>query len=212
MYVRKDFLNNNINFSSELIGWAFSSFSTITFSLFSKDFFNIDEYYILLLIYILPPFLCFFYFICLRYGEKKEFKSYKNFVNEYELKLLDKAIESIYNKCEMKCEDENLLFTQQYVLKYLINLRGNFFTGTGINKKKEIEADIDCVENLNLFVDDYSRFKIKEYDFNYSKKADERINLKKIYILYKKDNDKKFANEEFKKLFDIIIRYNIIKL
>lgn len=212
LYVRKDFLNNNINFSSELIGWAFSSFSTITFSLFSKDFFNIDEYYILLLIYILPPFLCFFYIICLRYGEKKEFKSYKNFVNEYELKLLDKAIESIYNKCEMKCEDENLLFTQQYVLKYLINLRGNFFTGTGINKKKEIEADIDCVENLNLFVDDYSSFKIKEYDFNYSKKADERINLKKIYILYKKDNDKKFANEEFKKLFDIIIKYNIIKL
>lgn len=66
LYVRKDFLNNNINFSSELIGWAFSSFSTITFSLFSKDFFNIDEYYILLLIYIFPPFLCFFYFICLR--------------------------------------------------------------------------------------------------------------------------------------------------
>ena len=104
------------------------------------------------------------------------------------------------------------MFTQKYVIKYLINLRGNYFTGTGINKKKEIEADIDCVENLNLFVDDYSSFKIKEYDFNYSKKADERINLKKIYILYKKDNDKKFANEEFKKLFDIIIRYNIIKL
>lgn len=220
LYIRKDFLNSKMNFSSEIFGWAFGGFSTIVFSLFLNDS-TINQFIInhpilkdfrLIFVYIIPLILYFFYIICLRYGEKKEFKSYKNFVNEYELKLLDKAIESIYNKCEMKCEYENLLFTQQYVLKYLINLRGNFFTGTDINKKKEIEADIDCVENLNLFVDDYSSFKIKEYDFNYSKKADERINLKKIYILYKKDNDKKFANEEFKKLFDIIIKYNIIKL
>lgn len=220
LYIRKDFLNSKINFSSEIFEWALGSFSTIVFSLFLNDS-TINQFILnypilknfrFIFVYIIPLILYFFYIIFLRYGEKKEFKSYKNFVNEYELKLLDKAIESIYNKCEMKCEDENLLFTQQYVLKYLINLRGNFFTGTGINKKKEIEADIDCVENLNLFVDDYSSFKIKEYDFNYSKKADERINLKKIYILYKKDNDKKFANEEFKKLFDIIIKYNIIKL
>lgn len=218
LYIRKDFLNSQMNFSSEIFEWALGSFSTIVFSLFLNDS-TINQFIInnpilkdfrLIFVYIIPLILYFFYIICLRYGEKKEFKSYKKFVNEYELKLLDKAIESIYNKCEMKCEDENLLFTQQYVLKYLINLHGKFFTG--INKKKEIEADIDCVENLNLFVDDYSNFKIKEYDFIDTKKVDERINLKKIYILYKKDNDKKFANEDFKKLFDIITKNNIIKL
>lgn len=218
LYIRKDFLNSQMNFSSEIFEWALGSFSTIVFSLFLNDS-TINQFIInnpilkdfrLIFVYIIPLILYFFYIICLRYGEKKEFKSYKKFVNEYELKLLDKAIESIYNKCEMKCEDENLLFTQQYVLKYLINLRGKFFTG--INKKKEIEADIDCVENLNLFVDDYSSFKIKEYDFIDTKKVDERINLKKIYILYEKDNDKKFANEDFEKLFDIITKNNIIKL
>lgn len=218
LYIRKDFLNSQMNFSSEIFEWALGSFSTIVFSLFLNDS-TINQFIInnpilkdfrLIFVYIIPLILYFFYIICLRYGEKKEFKSYKKFVNEYELKLLDKAMESIYNKCEMKCEDENLLFTQQYVLKYLINLHGKFFTG--INKKKEIEADIDCVENLNLFVDDYSNFKIKEYDFIDTKKVDERINLKKIYILYKKDNDKKFANEDFKKLFDIITKNNIIKL
>lgn len=218
LYIRKDFLNSQMNFSSEIFEWALGSFSTIVFSLFLNDS-TINQFIInnpilkdfrLIFVYIIPLILYFFYIICLRYGEKKELKSYKKFVNEYELKLLDKAIESIYNKCEMKREDENLLFTQQYVLKYLINLHGKFFKV--INKKKEIEADIDCVENLNLFVDDYSSFKIKEYDFIDTKKVDERINLKKIYILYEKDNDKKFANEDFKKLFDIITKNNIIKL
>lgn len=206
LYVRKDFLNNSMNFFKDFISCFFTCISTIAFSLLPEDIIDVDK----IILDIFTAIICLICFVFLKYGEKKEFKSYKKFVKEYELKLLDKAIESIYNKCEMKREDENLLFTQQYVLKYLINLHGKF--STGINKKKEIEADIDCVENLNLFVDDYSSFKIKEYDFIDTKKVDERINLKKIYILYEKDNDKKFANEDFEKLFDIITKNNIIKL
>ena len=127
--------------------------------------------------------------------------SLKYNINKYEMDLLQKEILKIESGLRIKKGDKKFLFTQQSVLDYLIRKRRK---SKRMSKKKEIEQDIEQIENLNLYLKDYSKVIIKRFVFSneLSKEANQFF-----YLAYNKQEI--LINDDFEKLYNIIKKYNL---
>ena len=156
---------------------------------------------IIILIIVFLFIITFFAIVLFKHKQRGEMGSLKYNINKYEMDLLQKEILKIESGLRIKKGDKKFLFTQQSVLDYLIRKRRK---SKRMSKKKEIEQDIEQIENLNLYLKDYSKVIIKRFVFSneLSKEANQFF-----YLAYNKQEI--LINDDFEKLYNIIKKYNL---
>ena len=129
--------------------------------------------------------------------EIKQFMSNLKRFYKYELDLLKKKIRDAEKEVSVDYKREDMMLTKQNVLLTLID-KCKFPFG---KKYDEIVNDIRSVEQINLNVEEGADY--KEIKFLIGK-------TKREGILYVDKNSNKFINDHYKKLYDILRKYDLI--
>lgn len=126
----------------------------------------------------------------------KSFRNENEPIYEYELKLLEKKIVDVEENILIEYQSEDMMLTKQHVLDELLRKCGKAFG----KKKKDIINDIRMIEKIDLAVSDVSKF--EKLTFFVGKKKKQCILLM--------DANNKFATEQYKSLYMILRKYNMI--
>lgn len=209
LYNRLDFLKKGAMLFDDLT----NNYQALVISLLTSLFVSVlspeSEIYksntitkiIIIFIIIFLFIITFFAIALLKHKQRGEMGSLKYNINKYEMDLLQEEILKIEIGLRIKKGDKKFLFTQQSVLDYLIRKHEK---SVRKSKKKEIEQDIEQIENLNLYLKDYSKVIIKRFVFSneLSKEANQFF-----YLAYNKREI--LINDDFEKLYNIIKKYNL---
>ena len=216
LYYRLDFLKKNNMFYNDIVNNYTSFIISIIVSVVIAAFgISNDEFEIvggaMRGIIAIFAIVAFFAVIMLKYYKRGEMGSLLYLVDEYEIELLEEKIRKIEECYNMKKDDEPFLFSKQYTLDSLLNKNSKSIFRS---KRKEILKDIECVENLNLYMSDYSQYVIKKYDLNGNLRKNKNNATKEIFLIYKKGNDGKpeLVNDDYKKFKAILDKYNLINI
>lgn len=201
LFKRKDFLLKRKSYFNDfytyLSSFGISFIASLTFNV-------IDEKYsgngVISFIYV--------FFICLvllaifggKYRKRGYDGSYDYLVAEYELKCLERKIDTLEDILAIKDDDEKLLCGQQVIIDQLIDI---WEKAKGKKSKKEIEDSIERVRSLELCLEDYAGTYIKEMN----------IKGQKVYLIYdeEKGRENNYAGKLNLKTPDYIILYEIIE-
>lgn len=196
LLLRKDFLCNQVNLYSEVKNLVDSSTISLVMGIIGgsiisgKTFIASIITVIIIITFLLGTLLC----IYINRGQNGVCLIQ---IYEYEISKLDKKIKECEMKLSMSEYDEKYIETYQIALKALVKLKNK-------DKKAKVSSkDINDLSELDLCIGN----KTKVYNKIY------HINNKEIYLAYKKETgcaEEKFAKKEFKKLFDILNKYNLI--
>lgn len=190
LYNRLDFLKRGMK-SNEYLFTCISSVGLSVFaSLFMKTFAENIVTQIFCMIVVLVLWMAI---LLLNYD--KSFKNENAPIYEYELKLLEEKIVAAEKSILVDYQCEDMMLTKQHVLSELIKKCGKAFG----KKKKDIINDIKTVEKINLTVSDVSKY--EKLTFFVGKK-------KQCVLLLDKNN--KFATEQYRLLYLILRKYNMI--
>lgn len=137
----------------------------------------------------------FFAVVLIKYS--KIFNEGSNQIYKYELDLLKKKIKDAEKEVSVDYKREDMMLTKQNVLLTLIN-KCKFPFG---KKYDDIVMDIRTIEQINLNVEEYAD--CEEIKFFIGK-------TKREGILYVDKNSNKFINDQYKKLYDILRKYDLI--
>lgn len=102
--------------------------------------------------------MCFFGVIMYKYAERQKDDSYIDSIDAYEKELLLKKIRQAERNLAVVNEDELALETTQIVYDALIDIRKKLSRKIGKKAKKKVEADINCIGELNLCVSQNADF------------------------------------------------------
>lgn len=195
LFLRKDFLDNQINMYEEITNLCYSVIISLIIALIGGALTNTNFIVALFAFFCIVGsiFVPFF----LRYADRGQGGIYLNQIYKYEIFKLDEKILDLQKALTISNENEKYIHTRQVILKELIRLRKKYK-----KNKTEIINDISKVEGVDLCLKDRRKICDKEY----------KINGEKIYIAYRKDSDtnKDFANESFKSIYDILEKYELI--
>ena len=175
LYKRIDFLN----VQNDLFDVLMTALSSLVISVLASFLCSITENkngFILCGVSIIIV-LAFFVITLCRYYEKGQMGSYDHCIYEYEKKLLMEKIEGLERSLEVDENEIDILETKHIIINALID---KISKKKSKKNKKQLEADIEKVEQLNLYVEDYNI---------YVKKA-RTVNDKTYYLLYKKQEGK----------------------
>lgn len=140
----------------------------------------------------------FFIVTIFRYAKRGQAGSYCYFIDEYEKELLSKKIRELEQKSVITPDDEFVLQTKINVLNVLIDIsKKNRF------KRKDIEKDINSIENLDLCMGTYDTFYKREI----------YVNNKPCLLFYdlEKGKESNYMGESYLISKDYYILYNILK-
>ena len=135
----------------------------------------------------------FFAVVLIKYS--KMFNQGSDQTYRYELELLKKKIKAAEKEVSVDYKREDMMLTKQNVLLTLID-KCKLLPS---KKRDDIVNDIRTVERINLNIEEYADY--EEIKFIIGKTNREGI----IYI----DNNK-FINDDYKKLYDILRKYELI--
>lgn len=136
----------------------------------------------------------FFAVVLFKYS--KIFNEGSNQIYKYELGLLDEKIKEAEKKVSVDYKREDMMLTKQNVLLTLIDK-----CKLPIGKKHDdIVRDIRTVERINLNVEEYAN--CEEVKFFIGKTKREGI----LFL----DKNNKFINDDYKKLYDILRKHDLI--
>lgn len=208
LYKRADFLSVQNNLYDVLM----TALSSLVISVLASFIFNTMDNQTMdttnglkICVVLLLIVLAFFVVTLLRYNEKGQLGSYGHYIDEYERKLLLEKIEEIERDMKISKNDEAILETKHIIINALID---KISKEKSKKNKKQLEADIEKVEQLNLYVEDYNKYVKKEIS----------VNDKMCYLLYEKQEEKdenqtsdlELANEAYKSLNEILEKYKLI--
>lgn len=150
----------------------------------------------------------FFCAIMYKYAERQKDDSYIDSIDAYEKELLLEKIRQAERNLAIVKEDELALETTQIVYDAMIDIRKKLSRKIGKKAKKKVEADIKCIGELNLCVSQNADF--------YRQKI--YINQNPVYLIYNREKgkannyigEKNLINSEYKKLYEILEKYNLI--
>ena len=191
LYNRKDFLNSGISTTEHMN----TCFTSVGLSICTSLFFNItNESIILTILNGIAVIILFFAVLLYKYNSSNNnaFSS----IYEYELKLLQKKISEIEQDICDEIEREDILLTKQNVIVELMN-KCKFILS---KKAEEIDKDIRLIEKLDLNIKNTAEY--KELNFTIGK-TNKRCTL---YL----DENNRIVNDEYKKLYKMLLKYNMI--
>lgn len=194
LYIRKDFLEKNINFTPLMITYLTGFIVGLIQSLFVDA---VEQSIWSILISMAVGLIMFLCMIFWQYSSRGQMGSFDYEVAEYECKLLDEVIQAEKEKRVMSSEKENLINMQQVLIDAMRNYKKTWKVKLNRAEKKEVEDDLKIVEGLRLYDEcNYAMIAKKEYrdcTIGYSdyrreigKSSDDNCKLRKLYIKYNK--------------------------
>ena len=198
LFVRMDYLNVQTSIFDDMTTYFYSLAISVIASLICQ----MMECENLLLLYVQVALimLSFFTIVLAKYVKRGQDGSYRYLVDKYEQNLLSQKIDMLYQKVEVKEEDEDYLKTKQIVIDALLEIKRK---KKGKEEKKKIAKDIECVECLQLYLDEYSNYKKQEI----------YVKQEKCYLLYdaEKGRENNYIGELNLKTQDYAILYDTLK-
>lgn len=203
LYKRMDFLNVQNNLYEVLMSAISSLGISVLASILCTITMKKNEF--LVGVVLVLTVLSFFVVILYRYNEKGQMGSFDHFIYEYEKKLLMEKIEKLERSLTVDEEEIDILETKHIIINALID---KISKKKSKKNKKQLEADIETVEALNLYVKDYNKYVKREIT----------VNGKTCYLLYEKQVEKdknktsvpEFANKAYKSLNEILKKYKLM--
>lgn len=192
LYIRKDFLKKNINFTPLVItyvtGFIVGLIPSIIVDATEQSTWSV-------LISMAVGLLMFFCMIFWQYSSRGQMGSFDYEVAEYECKLLDEVIQTEKEKRVMSSEKEYLLNMQQSLIDALKDYKKTWKVKVNRTEKKKVEEDLKKVEELRLYDEcNYAMIVKKEYcdcTIGYSdyrneieSKCDDNRKLRELYNEY----------------------------
>lgn len=159
----------------------------------------------LTVLWVIVIVITFFWIYLLIQIVRRQGKSYRHYIDEYERKLLSQKIAELEQALTISVDDEQILEMQQMVITELIRMRKK---GKSIRQRREVGRDIECVGQLNLCMGDYSKCYIKKID----------VNGVVYYLVYDLEKGKEnehigelnLINQEYVTLYQILNKYGLI--
>lgn len=192
LYIRKDFLKKNINFTPLVItyvtGFIVGLIPSIIVDATEQSTWSV-------LISMAVGLLMFFCMIFWQYSSRGQMGSFDYEVAEYECKLLDEVIQAEKEKRVMSSEKEYLINTQQVLIEALRNYKKTWKVKLDSAEKTKVESDLKEVEELKLYnernyemmvMTKYHGLVIEHYDYRNEMGSIENYTsqLKELYNKY----------------------------
>lgn len=192
LYIRKDFLEKNINFTPLMITYLIGLIVGLIQSIFVDA---IEQSIWGVLISMAVGLILLFCVIFCQYSSRGQMGSFDYEVAEYECKLLDEVIQAEKEKRVMSSEKEYLINMQQVLIEALRNYKKTWKVKLDSAEKEKVESDLKEVEELKLYDEsNYAMIAKKEYrdcTIGYSdyrneigRNCDDNCQLRKLYIKY----------------------------
>ena len=201
LFARVDFLNIQNNLYDDLN----SSFHSFAISIIASILIEAINDNIIITIIMLIVIACIFMMVIFsRYIDRGQVGTYRYMIDEYERKLLVEKITNFEKSIKVFEHDEEFIETNQTAInelqKYRRNKKGNL--------KEKIARDIEIIENLNLCVEDYTKYH----------KTNIYINNNIGYLLYNEKGEENnyigelnLLNKEYSILYRILNKYELIE-
>ncbi len=194
LYIRKDFLQKDINLYQSLLTYVSGFFVGLIQSLCIDTGEQSTLNFMIFVSIGMVMFVCVFFW---QYSSRGQMGSFVYEVAEYEYKLLDEVIQAEKEKRVMSSEKEYLLNMQQVLIDAMKNYKKTWKVKLNRAETKEVEEDLKIVEGLRLYDEcNYAMIVKKEYHdctIGYSdyrceigKSSDDNCKLRKLYIKYNK--------------------------
>lgn len=148
LYIRKDFLEKNINFTPLMITCLTGFIVGLIQSLFADA---VEQSIWGVLISMAVGLILLFCVIFCQYSSRGQMGSFDYEVAEYECKLLDEVIQAEKEKRVMSSEKEYLINMQQVLIEALRNYKKTWKVKLDSAEKTNVESDLKEVEELKLY-------------------------------------------------------------